>query len=138
MNTINTNTFGLIIRQNIDNGMFCATDYVKQTNVLRKKNGLSNFNLSQYIKSSSFIEFRNELEISFDETVVITQGSGGLTWLHPLLFVKVCLECYPVLIVQNTHRLIEILSGYNNVIGTGFLTIINKIYSVYVVENLNI
>jgi len=93
--------FGHKIAQKSKTEFFSATDLQKAGNEFRRKNGLSDFNLSQFLKSKSTIEFINELETKFNTKVVLSaRGRMASTWVHPLLFVDIALAISPKLKIE--------------------------------------
>lgn len=93
--------FGHQISQKSKSEFFSATDLQKAGNDWRRKNGLSDFNLSQFLKSKSTVQFINELEEKFNTKVVISgRGRTTATWVHPLLFIDIALSISPKLKIE--------------------------------------
>lgn len=93
--------FGHQISQKSKSEFFSATDLEKAGNEWRRINGLSKFNLSQFLKSKLTIEFIEELESKYNTKVVlIGRGRLGSTWVHPLLFIDIALAISPKLKVE--------------------------------------
>ena len=93
--------FGHQISQKSKSEFFSATDLQKAGNDWRRKNGLRDFNLSQFLKSKSTVQFINELEEKFNTKVVISgRGRTTATWVHPLLFIDIALSISPKLKIE--------------------------------------
>lgn len=75
-----------IIRQNTENGFFCATDLVKLANKDRVLNDKPRFSLVQWLKGQQVQEFTQIIENKYGKAVITTTGRNGSTWLHPYLF----------------------------------------------------
>ncbi len=108
--------FGHQIAQKSKTEFFSATDLQKAGNDFRRKNGLSDFNLSQFLKSKSTIEFINELEAKFNTKVVLSaRGRMASTWVHPLLFVDIALAISPKLKIEVYEWIFDsLLKNRNN------------------------
>ena len=108
--------FGNQISQKSKSEFFSATDLQKAGNEFRRKNGLSDFNLSQFLKSKSTIEFINELETKFNTKVVLSsRGRLASTWVHPLLFVDIALSISPKLKIEVYEWIFDtLLKNRNN------------------------
>ena len=93
--------FGNQISQKSKSEFFSATDLQKAGNEFRRKNGLSDFNLSQFLKSKSTIEFINELDLKFNtKSLINSRGRNANTWVHPLLFIDIALSISPKLKIE--------------------------------------
>lgn len=89
------------VRQKHKTEFLSATDLVKAGNQWRSENGLSNFNLSQWLKSQSTKEFVNSLEAVIGRKAFTnTRGRNGGVWVHPYLFIDLALAISPTLKVE--------------------------------------
>lgn len=123
--------FGCEIAQQSKTEFFSATDLVKAGNKWRRENNLSDFNLSQYIKGSSFLEFKNELEQKYGSVISIKRGAGSNTWVHPLLFIDIALSINPKLKVEVYEWLFDNLIKYRNDSGDSYKEMAAAIYVRY-------
>ena len=93
--------FGYQISQKSKSEFFSATDLEKAGNEWRRVNGLSRFNLSQFLKSKSTVQFIEELELKYNTKVLISsRGRLASTWVHPLLFIDIALSISPKLKIE--------------------------------------
>ena len=75
--------FGYQISQKSKSEFFSATDLEKAGNEWRRVNGLSRFNLSQFLKSKSTVQFIEELELKYNTKVLISsRGRLASTWVQ--------------------------------------------------------
>ena len=113
--------FGHQISQKSKSEFFSATDLQKAGNEWRKLHGLSEFNLSQFLKAKSTIEFINELEAKFNTKVVISgRGRNANTWVHPLLFIDIALSISPKLKIEVYDWLYDTLIKNRNNSGDSY------------------
>ena len=90
--TMKRELFGHQISQKSKSEFFSATDLVKAGNEWRRKNGINDFNLSQYLKNKGSIEFIEELEVKYKtKCKIVGRVAGANTWVHPLLFIDIAL-----------------------------------------------
>ena len=123
--------FGCEISQQSKTEFFSATELVKAGNKWRRANELSDFNLSQYLKSSSFTEFKNELEKKYGNVVSSSRGAKSNTWVHPLLFIDIALAINPKLKVEVYEWLFDNLIKFRNDSGDSYKQMSAAIYSRY-------
>ena len=112
--------FGRPISQQSKTEFFSATDLTKAGNLWRLQNGLSLFNLSQYFKGSSFIEFKEEMESIYGTVIVTARGRGSNTWVHPLIFIDVALAINPKLKIEVYQWLFDNLIKFRNNSGDSY------------------
>jgi hypothetical protein len=123
--------FGIEISQQSKTEFFSATELVAAGNKWRRNNNLSEFNLSQYLKSVSFIEFKNELENKYGNTIISSRGRNSNTWVHPLLFIDIALAINPKLKVEVYEWLFDNLIKFRNDSGDSYKEMASAIYLRY-------
>lgn len=112
--------FGVEISQQSKTEFFSATDLARAGNVWRRENNLSDFNLSQYLKSKSTLDFICELERKYQNSVTKGTGRNSITWVHPLLFIDIALAINPKLKVEVYEWLFDNLIKYRNDSGDSY------------------
>jgi hypothetical protein len=123
--------FGIEISQQSKTEFFSATELVAAGNKWRRNNNLSEFNLSQYLKSVSFIEFKNELQNKYGNTILSSRGRNSNTWVHPLLFIDIALAINPKLKVEVYEWLFDNLIKFRNDSGDSYKEMASAIYLRY-------
>lgn len=123
--------FGCQISQQSKTEFFSATELVKAGNKWRRANNLSDFNLSQYIKSSSFKEFKEELQKKYGNVISVSRGAGSNTWVHSLLFIDIALAINPKLKIEVYEWLFDNLIKYRNDSGDSYKEMAAAIYIRY-------
>lgn len=112
--------FGCEVEQNSKTEMFNATSLAKAGNKWRAMNGLSDFNLSQWLKSKGTVEFIAALEEKHGDVLKIGRGRTGSTWIHPLLFIDMALAISPSLKIEVYEWLFDNLLKYRNESGDSY------------------
>ena len=125
------NLFGSEISQQSKTEFFSATDLAKAGNKWRRENGLSDFNLSQYMASKSFTEFKKELEKKYGQVVNSSRGAKANTWVHPLLFIDIALSINPKLKIEVYEWLFDNLIKFRNDSGDSYKEMAAAIYTRY-------
>lgn len=123
--------FGCEISQQSKTEFFSATELVKAGNKWRRANNLSDFNLSQYLKSKSFVEFMDEMEKKYGKVISSSRGSGSNTWVHPLLFIDIALAINPRLKIEVYEWLFDNLIRYRNDSGDSYKEMAAAVYLRY-------
>lgn len=124
--------FGVEIKQQSKTEYFSASDLVKAGNIWRKKNGLSEFQIFQFLKNKSSIEFINELERKYGEKVIVsTKGRNGQIWVHPLLFIDIALAINPTLKIEVYEWLFDNLIKFRNDSGDSYKEMSAALYVRY-------
>jgi len=124
--------FGCQISQKSKSEFFSATDLSKAGNEWRRKQGLTDFNLSQYLKNKSTTEFLNELEIKYKtKCKIIGRGAGANTWVHPLLFIDIALAINPKLKIEVYEWLFDHLIKYRNESGDSYKEMCGALYDLH-------
>jgi hypothetical protein len=123
--------FGCEISQQSKTEFFSATELVKAGNKWRVANSLSEFNLSQYLKSNSFVEFKNELQNKYGEVISSSRGRNSNTWVHPLLFIDIALAINPKLKIEVYEWLFDNLIKFRNDSGDSYKQMTAAIYIRY-------
>jgi hypothetical protein len=124
--------FGSEIGQQSKTKFFSATDLVGAGNVWRSKNGLSQFNLSVFMKSEPFLEFKEELSKIYGEVIVTKRGRNGETWVHPSIFIDIALAINPKLKVEVYKWITDNLIEFRNDSGDSYCEMSSAIF-----ENIN-
>lgn len=120
--------FGSIISQQSKSEFFSATDLVKAGNKYRRQNNLSDFNLSQYLKGTSFLEFKKELENKYGNVICSGRGRNSNTWVHPLIFIDIALAINPKLKIEVYEWLFDNLIKFRNESGDSYKEMASAIY----------
>jgi len=120
--------FGCEISQQSKTEFFSATELVKAGNKWRLANGLNGFNLSQYLKSNSFVEFKTELENKYGNVMSSGRGRSSNTWVHPLLFIDIALALNPKLKIEVYEWLFDNLIKFRNDSGDSYKEMSAAIY----------
>ena len=124
--------FGCQISQKSKSEFYSATDLSKAGNEWRRKQGLTDFNLSQYLKNKSTTEFLNELEIKYKtKCKIIGRGAGANTWVHPLLFIDIALAINPKLKIEVYEWLFDHLIKYRNESGDSYKEMCGALYDLH-------
>lgn len=119
------------VGQKSKSGMFNATDMVYIGNEKRKELDKEKFNLSQYLKNKSVLEFIEELQFQFpQERIIQVKGKGrsSVTWVHPLLFIDVALSIDPKFKVGVYTWLKDELIKYRNDSGDSYKKMVGSLY----------
>lgn len=120
--------FGCNISQQSKTEFFSATELVNAGNKWRLSNGLKEFNLSQYLKSNSFVEFKNELQNKYGNVISSSRGRNSNTWVHPLLFIDIALAINPKLKIEDYEWLFDNLIRFRNDSGDSYKEMSAAIY----------
>lgn len=112
--------FGQQISQQSKTEFFSATELVNAGNKWRLSNGYNEFNLSQYLRSNSFLEFKNELELKYGKVMTSGRGRSSNTWVHPLLFIDIALAINPKLKLEVYEWLFDNLIKFRNDSGDSY------------------
>ena len=112
--------FGKSIRQKSLNGFFSANDLVAAGNYYRAVNGLPLFNLGNYLKNGSTLEFMEEVEKKYTNAILTTRGRGGETRVHPLVFIDIALAIDPKLKVEVYEWMFDNLIKFRNDSGDSY------------------
>lgn len=120
--------FGCEIEQNSKSEMFNATSLAKAGNKWRSINGLSEFNLSQWLKSKGTQEFIDALSEKHGDVVKVGRGRNSSTWIHPLLFIDMALAISPSLKIEVYEWLFDNLLKYRNESGDSYKKMAGALY----------
>jgi hypothetical protein len=112
--------FGKQIRQKSLDNFFSANDLVGAGNYYRAINGLPIFNLGNYLKNQSTIEFMDEVKSRYGDCIKVKKGRNGETWVHPLVFVDIALAIDPKLKVEVYEWMFDNLIKYRNDSGDSY------------------
>lgn len=126
---ITRSLFGLDIKQKTKSEFFSATDLGKAGNAYRRSISRNDFNLSQYLKSKSTIEFIEELTAKY-KTIPLIKGRGrnSATWVHPLLFIDIALAIDPKLKIEVYDWIFDSLIKYRNDSGSSYKDMSSALY----------
>ncbi|MCP4054569.1 MAG: KilA-N domain-containing protein [Mesoflavibacter sp.] len=119
------------VQQKSKSGFFNATAFVKLMNIKRHELGKSNFQLSQFLKSSSTLDFIEELQKENERVVIKSRGRNSATWVHPLLFIDIALNVSPKLKVEVYKWLYDELLKYRNNSGDSYKKMAGSLYDRY-------
>lgn len=123
--------FGCSISQQSKTEFFSATELVNAGNKWRLSNGLKEFNLSQYLKTNSFVEFKTELQNKYGNVMSSSRGRNSNTWVHPLLFIDIALAINPKLKIEVYEWLFDNLIKFRNDSGDSYKEMSAAIYMNY-------
>lgn len=119
---------GSFIEQKSKTGMFNATDLTKIANTKRRELGLSSFNLSQFLKTKSTMEFIEELQKENERVIIKSRGASAKTWVHPLLFIDIALAVNPKFKIEVYKWLYDELLRYRNDSGKSYSKMAGALY----------
>lgn len=119
---------GSEISQKSKSGMFNATDLVKIANIKRKEIGQSQFNLSQFLRQKSTLEFIDELQLYNERVIISGRGRNAFTWVHPLLFIDIALAINPKFKVEVYKWLYDELLLHRNNSGESYKKMAGAIF----------
>jgi KilA-N domain len=122
------------ISQRSDNEFLSATDLVRVGNLWRLNNNLPAFNLNEYLRRKSTIEFLESLSKEYKEIKINSKGKNSHTWVHPFLFIDIALALNPDFKLSVYKWIYDSLIKYRNDSGDSYkkmtgalwLTIENK------------
>lgn len=120
--------FGCEVEQNSKTEAFNASGLVRAGNKWRAANGLSEFNLSQWLKTKSTVEFVDALTEKHGDVVSIKRGRNGATWVHPLLFIDIALAISPQLKIEVYEWLMDSLLKHRNDSGDSYKRMAGALY----------
>lgn len=120
---------GSLVEQKSKSGMFNATDLIKIANIKRRELGQSNFNLSQFLKQKSTLDFIEELQKENERVLLKGRGRKASTWVHPLLFIDIALAINPKFKVEVYKWLYDELLKYRNDSGESYKKMAGAIYN---------
>jgi hypothetical protein len=120
--------FGQEVEQNSKTEMFNATSLAKAGNVWRAANGMAEFNLSQWLKSKSTVEFIEALQAKHGNVISVSRGRKAGTWVHPLLFIDIALAISPQLKIEVYEWLFDNLVKYRNESGDSYKRMAGALY----------
>jgi len=123
--------FGCEISQQSKTEFFSATELVKAGNKWRIMNNMSPFDISSYVKTKGFLEFKVELENKYGNVFVSGKGRGVHTWVHPLIFIDIALAINPKLKIEVYEWLFDNLIKYRNNSGDSYKEMAAAVYTRY-------
>jgi len=118
--------FGHEISQQSKSEFFSATDLVKAGNKWRRANELSDFNMAQWLKTKSVLEFKEELESKYGKCL---KRSNKISWVHPLLFIDMALSISPKLKIEVYEWLFDHLLKHRNDSGDSYKEMTGSLYT---------
>lgn len=119
------------VSQKSKSGLFNVNDLVNIANQKRRELGKRDFNLSQYLKTKSFLEFINELQNEIPTDVLISKngkGRNSTTWVHPLIFIDIALAVDPKFKISVYQWLYDELLKYRNSSGDSYKKMVGALY----------
>lgn len=124
--------FGREISQSSKTGYFNATELKLAGDKWRALNGLTSFDLNQYLDRPATKEFIEELQKKYDENVLTKgKGRGALTWVHPLLFIDIALAISPKLKIEVYEWIFDNLIKFRNDSGDSYKEACASLYKRY-------
>lgn len=120
--------FGVEVSQKSKSEMLSGTDLVRAGNKWRRANDMSDFNLSQWLKRQSTLEFISELKAKYGKVLVMGRGRSAHTWLHPLLFIDCALAISPKLKIEAYEWLFDNLIRFRNESGDSYKSMCGSLY----------
>jgi len=118
--TMKRELFGHQISQKSKSEFFSATELVKAGIKWRIANGLSPFDMTQWLRTQSTKDFVSALENKYGKVKISGQGRGVNTWVHPLLFIDMALAISPDLKIEVYEWLFDHLLKYRNDSGDSY------------------
>lgn len=119
------------IQQKSKSGFFNVTEFVKLMNIKRSELGKSPFQLSSFLKTSSTLEFIEELQKENERVIIKGRGRNSSTWVHPLLFIDIALNINPKLKVEVYKWLYDELLKYRNHSGESYVKMVGALHERY-------
>lgn len=119
------------ISQKSKSGLFSVNDLVNVANQKRRELGKRDFNLAQYLKTKSFLEFIEDLQEQMPSEVLINRtgkGRGANTWVHPLIFIDIALAVDPKFKISVYQWLYDELLKYRNSSGDSYKKMMGALY----------
>lgn len=120
--------FGTEVSQKSKSEMLSGTDLVRAGNKWRSFNELSDFNLSQWLKTKSTVEFISELEKKYGKALIKSRGRSAHTWMHPLLFIDCALAISPKLKIETYEWMFDHLIKNRNDSGDSYNLMVGSLY----------
>lgn len=120
------------VSQKSKTGLFNVNDLVNVANLKRRELGKRDFNLNQYLKTKSFLEFVEELHQQIPNDVLIQKtgkGRASTTWVHPLLFIDIALAVDPKFKISVYQWLYDELLKYRNSSGDSYNKMVGALYN---------
>ena len=114
------NLFNCEIKQKSHSSFFSATDLVKAGNKWRTLNNLEIFDINEYFRLKSTVEFMKELSKRYGEIKIARKGRGKDTWVHPILFIDIALSISPILKIETYEWLFDNLIKFRNDSGDNY------------------
>jgi len=121
--------FGFPISQKSKSEFFSATDLVKAGNQWRATQGMALFNISEWFRRKSTMEFITELESKYTKVKISGKGRGKHTWVHPLLFIDLALAISPKLKIEVYEWLFDHLIKNRNDSGDSYKEMSGYLYA---------
>ena len=118
--------FGQEVRQKSKSEFLCASDLVKVGNVERRKMGLKDFRLNEWMKAKATQEFLQDLEQKYGKVTVQIKKE---MWFHPLLFIDLALALHPKLKVEAYEWLYDQLLKNRDSSGDSYKLMSGAIYT---------
>lgn len=111
-------------------GYFNANELVKIGNVKRRKEGLIDFNLNQFLNNKGTLEFIQEIEKDNGSEAVQRKGkgAGSKTWVHPLLLIDIALALNPKFKLEVYQWMYDELLRFRNQSGSSYSKMAGALY----------
>ena len=127
--TMERKLFNMTIKQKSKSEFLSATDLVRAGNSWRSINGLDVFNINEYFRRVSTVEFIKELEAKYGEIKTTRRGKSGDTWVHPYLFIDIALAISPTLKIEVYDWIFDNLLKYRNDSGDSYKNMCGFLYA---------
>lgn len=118
--TMQRELFGMTVKQKSKEEFFSATDLIMAGNKWRINNNLSIFNLNEYLRLPSTVEFIKELSAKYGEVYQARKGRAKDAWVHPYLFLDIALAISPTLKIEVYEWIFDNLLKYRNDSGDSY------------------
>jgi len=112
--------FGCQISQRSKSLFFSATELIKAGDLFRRKEGMSDFNITAYMNSASTKDFISEVEKKYGNCIIKGRGRSAQTWVHPLVFIDIALAINPKLKLEVYEWIFDHLIKFRNDSGDSY------------------
>lgn len=116
------------VRQSNQTGFFSVNDMLIIGNQYRASNKLKLFDYNSWYNSTQTKDFIHELKKQFGEVLQSKKGKTGERWMHPYLFIDLCLAIDPKLKVEIYKWIYDELIKYRNDSGDSYRKMAGALY----------
>ena len=118
--------FGGEVRQKSKSEFFNGSDAVQVGNVERRKMGLKDFRIGEWLTAKKTEEFMEELKLKYGK---VHYKHSGSHWLHPILFIDMVLAIHPKMKVEAYEWLYDELLKNRNSSGDSYRAMSGALYA---------